>query len=64
MTAKEELNDLEKEDPIFNVTKWAVRIVFIAFGLLVLTTKALFNRQTKAYYAGVDPMRLPPAGEP
>lgn len=58
------MNDLEKEDPIFNVTKWAVRIVFIAFGLLVLTTKALFNRQTKAYYAGLDPMRLPPAGGP
>lgn len=52
------LNDLEKEDALFNLTKWAVRGLFIAFGLLVLTTKALFNRPTKAYYAGMDPMRV------
>jgi hypothetical protein len=53
------MDELEKEDPIFAWTKWGVRVVFVAFGLLVLTTKALFNRQTKAYYAGLDPMRLP-----
>jgi hypothetical protein len=52
------MNDLEKEDPLFNLTKWAVRGLFVAFGLLVLTTKALFNRPTKAYYAGLDPMRV------
>lgn len=52
------LNDLEKEDALFNMTKWAVRGLFVAFGLLVLTTKALFNRPTKAYYAGLDPMRV------
>lgn len=52
------MNDLEKEDPIFGTTKWAVRILFVAFGLLVLTTKALFNRPTKAYYALKDPLRV------
>lgn len=52
------LNDLEKEEPLFGWTKWGVRALFIAFGLLVLTTKALFNRPTKAYYAGLDPMRV------
>ncbi|MSP92510.1 MAG: DUF4407 domain-containing protein [Myxococcales bacterium] len=50
------MNDLEKEDPIFETTKWAVRVLFVAFGLLVLTTKALFNRPTRAYYAGRDPL--------
>lgn len=57
------MNDLEKEDPIFGVTKWAVRVLFVAFGLLVLTTKALFNRPTKAYFAGRDPLN-PDAEEP
>jgi hypothetical protein len=52
------LNDLEKEDPMYATTKYAVRVLFVAFGLLVLTTKALFNRPTKAYYAGKDPMLL------
>ena len=52
------LNDLEKEEPLFGWTKWGVRALFVAFGLLVLTTKALFNRPTKAYYAGLDPMRV------
>lgn len=52
------LNDLEKEEPLFAWTKWGVRMLFVAFGLLVLTTKALFNRPTKAYYAGLDPMRV------
>lgn len=51
------VNDLENEDPIYATTKWAVRLLFIAFGLLVLTTKALFNRPTRAYYAGRDPLR-------
>jgi len=50
------MNDLEREDPIFGMTKWAVRVLFVAFGLLVLTTKALFNRPTKAYFAGRDPL--------
>ncbi len=50
------MNDLEREDPIFGMTKWAVRTLFVAFGLLVLTTKALFNRPTKAYFAGRDPL--------
>ena len=50
------LNDLEKEDPMYATTKYAVRVLFVAFGLLVLTTKALFNRPTKAYYAGRDPL--------
>jgi hypothetical protein len=53
------MNDLENEDPIFGMTKWAVRVLFVAFGLLVLTTKALFNRPTRAYYAGLDPLRPP-----
>lgn len=50
------LNDLEKEDAMYATTKLAVRVLFVAFGLLVLTTKALFNRPTKAYYAGRDPL--------
>ncbi len=52
------MNDLEKEEPLFNLTKNAVRGLFIAFGLLVLTTKALFNRPTRAYYAGLDPLKV------
>lgn len=57
------MNELEKEDRLFELTKWAVRGLFIAFGLLVLTTKALFNRPTRAYYAGLDPLRVnEPAG--
>ncbi|MSQ84249.1 MAG: DUF4407 domain-containing protein [Myxococcales bacterium] len=56
------MNELEKEDALFNMTKWAVRGLFIAFGLLVLTTKALFNRPTRAYYAGLDPLRVNESG--
>lgn len=52
------MNELEAEDALFNMTKWAVRGLFVAFGLLVLTTKALFNRPTRAYYAGLDPLRV------
>ncbi len=50
------VNDLEKEDQMYAITKYAVRVLFVAFGLLVLTTKALFNRPTKAYFAGRDPL--------
>jgi hypothetical protein len=50
------LQDLEKEEPMYATTKWGVRVLFIAFGLLVLTTKALFNPPTKRYYAGRDPL--------
>lgn len=50
--------DLEKEDAMYATTKIGVRVLFVAFGLLVLTTKALFNRPTKAYYAGRDPLRV------
>jgi len=50
------LDDLEKEDAMYATTKHAVRVLFVAFGLLVLTTKALFNRPTRAYYAGRDPL--------
>jgi hypothetical protein len=50
------LNDLEKEDPMYATTKYAVRVLFVAFGLLVLTTKALFNKPTKLYFSGKDPL--------
>ncbi len=50
------MNDLEKEDPLYAVAKYAVRVLFVSFGLLVLTTKALFNKPTKAYFAGRDPL--------
>lgn len=50
------MNDLEKEDPIYSLAKYAVRVLFVSFGLLVLTTKLLFNKPTKAYYAGKDPL--------
>lgn len=46
-----ELQQLEEETPAFAWTKWAVRLLFISFGLLVLTTKALFSPSTRAYYA-------------
>lgn len=50
------MNDLEKEDPLYALAKYAVRVLFVSFGLLVLTTKALFNKPTKAYFAGRDPL--------
>lgn len=50
------MNDLEKEDPLYSLAKYAVRVLFVSFGLLVLTTKALFNRPTKLYFAGRDPL--------
>ena len=50
------MNDLEKEDPLYAMAKYAVRVLFVSFGLLVLTTKALFNKPTKLYFAGRDPL--------
>jgi hypothetical protein len=49
------LQEAEDATPLFGWTKWAIRAIFISFGLLVLTTKALFNPTTRAYYdRGLD----------
>lgn len=50
------MNQLEEEDPLFAMTKWAVRVLFVGLSLLVLTSKSFFHRRTRAYYLGFDPM--------
>ena len=50
------MNQLEEEDGLFAMTKWAVRVLFVGLSLLVLTSKSFFHRRTRAYYLGFDPM--------
>jgi hypothetical protein len=50
------MNELEDGDPLFALTKWAVRVLFVGLSMLVLASKSFFHRRTRAYYLGFDPM--------
>jgi hypothetical protein len=54
------MNRLETENELYAMTKWAVRLVILALGLLVFTTKLFFNDATVDYYGASKHERTHP----